>query len=80
MSQAPFPGHGQGGDEPQPASGMGNGTPDASGTSRAGRDPWDTADDFDLDAALDRLVADADAGRIQVPDPDAWQGLAISLA
>jgi hypothetical protein len=66
-------------------------TPDAKSGARDARQgrrgadgirdaPLGQADDFDQDAYLDRLVADAGAGRIEIPDPDAWQGLTISLA
>jgi Domain of unknown function (DUF222) len=125
MSQAPFPGHGQEGEEPLPRSGMGNGsrgadrTGDADGIGNTtgnrdigygtwdagrtrdagtgprdavggnrgastapsnGRGSWDAEDDCDQDAALDRLIADVDAGRIQIPPAEpATQGLTISL-
>lgn len=95
MSQPSFSGHGQSGDEPRPEPGTGSETGDMSGTPNGNGIPGtngihDAAngprhdgpgDDWDRDAELDRLIADVDAGRIQVPPAEPIvQGLTVNLA
>jgi Domain of unknown function (DUF222) len=78
MPQEPFPGHGQGGGKPlRPGSGTGNGARDADETQDAA---IGQEDDFDQDAYLDRLIAGADAGRIEIPEQSVRQGLFLGLA
>ena len=92
MPDEPIPGSGQDGENPPPASGDGfgaHGNPfgarSGSGApeGRFGADGTGSARgaDFDLDADMDRLAADVDAGRIQVPpDGERAEGLSFITA
>ncbi|MBV9854191.1 MAG: hypothetical protein JOY82_06650, partial [Streptosporangiaceae bacterium] len=76
MSHEPIPGSGQDGEEPPPAPGGGFGT-DGAGADGDGFG----ADGFDLDAAMDRLAAGIDAGRVQIPPGgECAQGLSFIAA
>jgi hypothetical protein len=63
MSPVQFPGPGQDGEEPLP------GAPARDGTE----------DDFDMDAAMARFLADIEAGREQIPEPWTSPSCTVSL-
>ncbi|HYZ52866.1 MAG TPA: DUF222 domain-containing protein [Streptosporangiaceae bacterium] len=69
MSQGPFPGHRPRGEDAQPGGTAGG--PDVPGEKAPGwPGAWARDDDGDLEAALDALVADIEAGRAEVPPDD----------